>query len=66
VSELVRELLRFSRWDLLLLEAEARGRIGNPEEEKRPPLETTIEQRLMKTLVRTLVCVIQTSSVVTR
>jgi hypothetical protein len=31
------------------LVAEARGPFGNPEEEKRPPLEAATKQRLMKT-----------------
>jgi hypothetical protein len=29
--------------------AEARGKSGNPEEEKRPPLKAAIKQRLVKT-----------------
>jgi hypothetical protein len=46
VSELVRELLSFSR-ESLLLEAGSggRGQFGNPEEGERPPLEAGTKQR---------------------
>jgi hypothetical protein len=47
VNELVRELLRFSYCELLLLEAgsSGRGQFGNPEEGERPPLEAAAKQR---------------------
>jgi hypothetical protein len=46
-DELVRELLRFSRCELLLLEAGSWGwgEFGKPEEAERPPLEAAIKQR---------------------
>jgi hypothetical protein len=49
-SELVRGLLRFSRCELLLLEAGScgRGYFGNPEGGERPPLEAATK-RLAKT-----------------
>jgi hypothetical protein len=54
--------LGFSRCELLLLLWEAcswgRRQFGNPEEGERPPLGATAEQRLMKTWLWTLVCVI--------
>jgi hypothetical protein len=45
VTELVTGPLRYSSCELLLLEAEARGQFRNPEEGKRPPLETATKQR---------------------
>jgi hypothetical protein len=46
VSELVRGLLRFSRYELLLLEAiSCRVQFGNPEEGERPMLEAATQQR---------------------
>jgi hypothetical protein len=43
----VRELLGFSRCELLLLDAGSggRGQFGNPEEGERPPLEADSKQR---------------------
>jgi hypothetical protein len=48
----VRELLRFSRCKVFLLEAGswARGQFGNPEEGGRPPLKAATKQRLVKTV----------------
>jgi hypothetical protein len=56
----VTELLRFSRCELLLLEAGSggRGQSGIPEEEERPPLKAVTRQRLVKTQMaeKTEVC----------
>jgi hypothetical protein len=43
----IRELLGFSRCELLLLEADSwgRGQFGNPEEGERQPLEAATKQR---------------------
>jgi hypothetical protein len=57
VSELVRELLRFNRSELLLWEAGSwdRGQFGNPKEGERPPFEAATKQRLFKTSLDTSV-----------
>jgi hypothetical protein len=60
VGEWVRELLRFSRCELLLWEAGSwvQGQSGNPEERECPPLEAATKQRLVKTVTdwEELVC----------
>jgi hypothetical protein len=52
VSELVRETLRFSHREMLLLEAGSwgQGQFGKPEEWEHPPLKADTKQRLVKTV----------------
>jgi hypothetical protein len=52
VSEWVRELLRFSPCELLLLEAGSwgRGQFGNPKVAERPSLYAATKQRLVQTV----------------
>jgi hypothetical protein len=57
--EQARDLMSYSRCELLLWEAGiwGRGQFGNPEEGERPPLEAGTKQRLVRTSLWTLVCV---------